>query len=398
MTASLLRIDAETPSTIPIDAIEVDPTIQSRAAMNADAIQDYAAAMARGERFPRLVVFCDEYGGRPLLAEGFHRLAAARLAGLQEIDILIRVGDRRMALFASAGSNTTHGLRRSNGDKWAAVAIMVVDPVWSEMSNRAIADHTGTTHPFVAKVRASLAAGEVGPPADVYEAPSPPPMPRRGVDLAAEAPAAETITAPEAEGPGIPAVFSSASVEWYTPRNVVEAARATMGGITLDPASCKAANAFVQAAFYFSPEFEQDGLERTWGGRVFLNPPYGLDDDHKSNQGVWTASAVERWRTGEIEQAIILVNAATDTAWFWPLWEFPVCLVRGRLRFWRPWVGVDGAKSPTHANALVYLPPAPLPEHGGRRQFDHSKADLSAWAEHFGPIGRLVDGRPPTED
>ena len=76
---------------------------------------------------------------------------------------------------------------------------------------------------------------------------------------------------------------SSSSVEWFTPPDVIEAARATMGGIDLDPASCARANELVRAAKYFTKD--DDGLRHPWhGARVFLNPPGGRDAEGESSQ------------------------------------------------------------------------------------------------------------------
>ena len=61
-------------------------------------------------------------------------------------------------------------------------------------------------------------------------------------------------------------------VEWYTPRRYLDAAVDVMGGIDLDPASSARAQRHVKAANYFT--VKQDGLQKKWSGRVWLNPPY----------------------------------------------------------------------------------------------------------------------------
>ena len=53
---------------------------------------------------------------------------------------------------------------------------------------------------------------------------------------------------------------SSESNEHYTPPAIVEAARATMGGIDLDPASCHEANEVVKAREWCGPQCNIDGL------------------------------------------------------------------------------------------------------------------------------------------
>jgi hypothetical protein len=71
-------------------------------------------------------------------------------------------------------------------------------------------------------------------------------------------------------------LHSAASVEHYTPPEYVEAARETLGGITLDPASSKRAQSVVKADTYFTAK--ENGFLRPWYGRVFLNPPGGRCD------------------------------------------------------------------------------------------------------------------------
>ena len=65
---------------------------------------------------------------------------------------------------------------------------------------------------------------------------------------------------------------NSGEIEWYTPPDLIEAARDCMGGIDLDPASSDEAQQAVKGTRFFS--VTDDGLSQPWDGRVWLNPPY----------------------------------------------------------------------------------------------------------------------------
>lgn len=144
--------------------------------------------------------------------------------------------------------------------------------------------------------------------------------------------------------------FSSAEVEWYTPKKYVEAARAVLGEIDLDPASCLAANQTVRAAQIFTRE--ADALNRAWHGRIFMNPPYGTKDG-ESVAGMFCMKAIGEYIAGNVEAGVILVNSAHAQKWQAPLYDHPICFVDHRIAF----ESSDGVvnKAPTFMNIFVYL-------------------------------------------
>ena len=103
----------------------------------------------------------------------------------------------------------------------------------------------------------------------------------------------------------IPIQQNSGNNERYTPKEYIDAARAVMGTIDLDPASSELANEIVQATKFYTAE--DDGLSKDWFGNIWLNPPYAKD---------LLPRFAEKFAASDFNQAIVLVHNATETRWF----------------------------------------------------------------------------------
>ncbi len=139
-------------TTLPITSLRLDGGTQTRAELDPATAAEYAEAMKSGATFPPVTVFHD--GTDLWLADGFHRIEGARLAGLETVPADVHTGTQRDAHLYAIGANQTHGLRRSIEDKRQAVRALLDDPEWSNWSDREIAKRCGVSHPFVSKLRA----------------------------------------------------------------------------------------------------------------------------------------------------------------------------------------------------------------------------------------------------
>jgi phage N-6-adenine-methyltransferase len=141
---------------------------------------------------------------------------------------------------------------------------------------------------------------------------------------------------------------NSGENEWYTPPTFIEAARAVMGGFDLDPASSEIANRTVKAELIFTQEI--DGLKQDWPiGRIWMNPPYA-----QPLMGQFAEKFADEVRKGS--QGVVLVNNATETAWFQTIAATcsAICFPKTRIRFLDP-NGNPGA--PLQGQAIIYCGP-----------------------------------------
>ena len=112
------------------------------------------------------------------------------------------------------------------------------------------------------------------------------------------------------------AMYNTGENEWYTPSNLIECARSFLGTIDLDPASSALANETVRATTWYG--VERDGLAQPWHGRVWMNPPYARGLIER-----FVERLMESHLAGDVPEALILVNNATDTRWFHHLQSAP---------------------------------------------------------------------------
>ena len=152
-----------TSKAIEVSLLRTDGGTQTRERIDPDTVDAYASEMSEGAEFPPVVAFYD--GESYWLADGFHRVAAARKAGIAKLAVDVRHGDRRAATLFSVGANSAHGLPRKNGDKRRAVMVLLADEEWRKRSDRWIAERCAVSAPFVGTVRADTTVNRLQLPA-----------------------------------------------------------------------------------------------------------------------------------------------------------------------------------------------------------------------------------------
>ena len=146
------------------------------------------------------------------------------------------------------------------------------------------------------------------------------------------------------------------SCEWYTPPEVWRAVEAFFGVIDLDP--CANPEKTIPARLHLL----ENGLDATWRGKVYVNPPYA------PRIQPW----VEKALSDPVDEMIMLLPSRTDAAWMHLCFNYTVCFVRDRIEFWHPGHTKERA---AFGNVFVYRGTRPL-----------------EFAEHFQRWGHIYIG------
>jgi hypothetical protein len=201
---------------------------------------------------------------------------------------------------------------------------------------------------------------------------------------------------------------TSGKVEYYTPPEIIEPVRKTMGAIDLDPASSDKANKIVGAShIYRQPSYttfhseqyshpirlyeSRGGLDFPWHGRIWLNAPFttgekGCETGCKKktcikrgwhsatplpSTGDWIEKLVHEYKKGNITTACTITFASTSESWFKPLKPYAMCLIDGRTHYLDSET-LKPIKGATKGSIVTYLGP-----------------DVAAFARAFAELGEV---------
>ncbi len=153
-----------------VSDIDDQNIIQLREKRSEATVQEYADIYREHPKgtLPPIVVFrtaLDDQRNLDIVADGDHRIRAARAAELKRIEAEIRYGDRDAAVLYACGCNARHGLRRTHADLRNTVQTLLSNPKWAKRSDNWLAKTVGCSHTFVGKIREQLSTCNAASPA-----------------------------------------------------------------------------------------------------------------------------------------------------------------------------------------------------------------------------------------
>lgn len=265
-----------------------------------------------------------EYDEDGNILDGHHRVKICDDLGITVWPKLVRKGLSEEDKFAHARRLNIARRHINQAQRQELIADQL--KATPEKSNRDIAGLLGVDHKTVGGVRDGLESGGEIPHHDTR-------VGKDGVSQPAKKPIRKhipTLHIPHKldEVKSKPFVeHNTGNNEWYTPPDLLDAARLVLGGIDLDPASSGLANEAVKASLFYTAE--NDGLQQDWPqGKIWLNPPYA--QPLMGQFATKYAEAIQAGSTG-----IVLVNSATETGWFQELSlvSSAICFYKSRVKF-----------------------------------------------------------------
>jgi ParB-like chromosome segregation protein Spo0J len=134
---------------IPLDDLVLDQNLNLRDRLDDFTVERYADSW---ERLPPITVF--QVDDRLLVADGFHRHAAAVMLGKRTIRAEIREGSFTDALDFVASVNLFHGLPLTRAERRRAVEVKL--KLHHDWSDRRMAEELAVSRELVAKIRRQL--------------------------------------------------------------------------------------------------------------------------------------------------------------------------------------------------------------------------------------------------
>ena len=134
---------------LPIDELVLDASLNLRDRLDDFTVERYADAWLR---MPPVTVY--EVEGQWLLADGFHRHAAAVMIGKRSLPAEVREGSMTDALDFVASVNLFHGLPLTRSERRRAVEVKLrIHPDWSD---RRLAEELAIGRELIGKIRKML--------------------------------------------------------------------------------------------------------------------------------------------------------------------------------------------------------------------------------------------------
>jgi len=140
---------------IAISTLTCDPDLQVRVRLSKEAISQFAERMkteADLKAFEAVIVYFD--GTNYWLADGHHRVEAAKKSGHSNVWAIVRNGERKEALWTAITENSKHGVNLTRADRRRSIELIIEQ--WPEKSTTLIAEATKSSQSTVDRIKRQL--------------------------------------------------------------------------------------------------------------------------------------------------------------------------------------------------------------------------------------------------